>query len=172
MITENHKKESMSRAMIQAIAGKCGMTCSYSNFDYGIDIRIHDVAQRMDGDQVRYIDAGFNIAIQAKSTQIATTDGDCIKYDLDVKNYNDLRDVNVGEPRILVLLILHENESEWLHLSEEEMIMKRCLYWVSLRGWDPTDNKNTIRINIPRSNLFTEEALMELMEKRKGGIDL
>lgn len=172
MITVNHQKESLSRSLIQAVAGRCGMACSFSDFDYGIDVTVNDVSERMDNDKRRYIESGFTIAIQAKSTTTATLEDDDVVYDVEVKNYNDLRDPNVGTPRILVLLVLHDDEREWLALTEEQLIMKRSAYWHSLKGEPPTANDSTIRIRIPRTNVFNVEALQELMGRRKDGVDL
>jgi hypothetical protein len=172
MITRGHQKESLSRAMIQAIAGRCGMTCSYADFDYGIDVVVNDVTERSDSGKRRYIESGFSIAIQAKSTTEATVEGDAIIYDLAAKNYNDLRDVNVGTPRILVLLVLPQDESEWVALSEQQLIKKRCIYWHSLKGEPPTTNQAAVRIRIPRANLLNVESLQALMQRRKEGLEL
>ncbi|NJO93884.1 MAG: DUF4365 domain-containing protein [Hydrococcus sp. RM1_1_31] len=43
--------------------------------------------------------------------------------------------------------------------------MKYCGYWVSLQGYPETNNKKTVRISIPKEQLFTEKSLKKLMEE-------
>lgn len=176
LITLNHQMESLSRAYIQAIAGRCGMMCSRSEFDYGIDVKVLDVSVRMDqsGDQTipRYIESGFVLGFQAKSTTNVMIEDATVAYDLDVKAYNDLRDQDAGEPRFLVLLVLPDDDRDWLSISEEQLILRRCAYWCSLKGQPATSNTATIRIRIPRINLFDVNALRTLMERRKNGDEL
>ena len=172
MLTLNHRKESLARVYIQAIAGRCGMICSSPALDYGVDARIHEVGTRTDAGTTRYVESGFGIAVQAKTTSSPIIEETEIAYDLEIKTYNDLRETEVGEPRILVLLVLPTVETQWLHVTEEQLILRRCAYWMSLRGKPPTENRESIRIRIPRDNLFNVEALCALMQRRKDGDDL
>ena len=173
MTTLNHQKESLTRAYIQAVAARCGVTCSHPDHDYGIDLHLHEIAQRRDGDRTRFCEGGASIAIQAKSTTTAsvTLDDVEVAYDLEVKSYNDLR-IDVIEPRLLVLLVLPLDEAQWVNVTEEQLILRRCVYWMSLKGMPPTENSDKIRIQIPRSNVFSVEALRDLMQRRKNGDDL
>lgn len=172
MITVNHQKESLSRSLIQAVAGRFGMICSFSAFDYGIDVRILEVATREFHGKQQYRETGFCIDIQAKSTTSVAFEPDQVVYDLDARNYNDLCDPDVGTPRILVLLVLHEDKNKWLALTERRVVMKRCAYWYSLKGKPPTKNNRRVRIRIPRQNVFDARALHDLMQRRKNGGDL
>lgn len=92
MLTKNHREEAMSRAYIHAIAGRCGLSCSYRDFDYGIDVTVHEITERAG----RLVESGCTIDIQAKSSTIALIEDEAIVHDLEVKNYNDLRDPEVG----------------------------------------------------------------------------
>ena len=81
---------------------------------------------------------GFKLDIQAKSTTGFVRTKHEVKYDLRRKNYDDLRDTSVRTPRILVLLLLPANESDWLVTTEEALILRHCAYWLSLKGSPPT----------------------------------
>lgn len=176
MITLNHQMESLARAYIQAVVGRCGMMCSRSEFDYGIDVKVQDVSVRMDhhGGIVvpRYIESGHTLAFQAKSTTEAIIEETTVVYDLEAKTYNDLQDPDAGEPRFLVLLVLPEDQDEWLNITEEQLSLRRCVYWHSLKGQPFTTNTSTIRIRIPRTNIFDVDALRTMMERRRNGEDL
>src|SRR5260370_41183625 len=110
MLTIPHRQEALSRAYIQAVASKCGMSCSFRDFDYGIDVTLHEITRRDN----RYVESGFKLDIQAKSSINVIFEDDIVKYDVEKKTYDDLRDPNVGTPRILVLLALPDLEDAWL----------------------------------------------------------
>ena len=167
MLIRSHRQEALSRAYIQAIAVRCGLSCSFRAFDYGIDVTVHLIQQRRN----RYFETGFNLDIQAKSPFRATVTDENVLYDVEVKSYNDLRDPEVGTPRILVLLVQPEAETTWTEMTEEQLMLRRCAYWLSLRGQPLTKNANTIRVSIPRANWFSVEALQGIMERLRNGED-
>src|SRR5205085_1654536 len=117
-------------------------------------------------------ESGFKIDIQAKSTKNYQTDDTAVRYDTEVKNYNDLRDPKVGTPRILVVLCMPESESEWCDHTEERLLLRKCAYWMTLKGMPPTPNTKTVRVEIPRANRFNVEALNALMERVRAGDEL
>ena len=91
---------------------------------------------------------------------------------MELKTYDDLRDSQVGTPRILVLLVLPEKEDEWALFSEDQLILKRCAYWLSLKEWPATQNETSVRVSIPRANRFNVESLAQIMERRRQGDEL
>src|SRR5438093_1614359 len=104
LLTRNHRQEALSRAYIQAVAARCGMNCSFRDFDYGIDATVHEIKRRGG----HYAESGISLDIQAKSVCGPCPQEETVPYDLNVKNYEDLRDPDNPKPRILVLLILPE----------------------------------------------------------------
>lgn len=165
---ESHIKEGLSRAYAIAVAHRAGMNYSRPDFDYGFDGSFREV-QNYNG---RYCESGYCIDIQLKATVNVVLEEDCIKYDLEVKNYNDLVLEDVGIPRILVLFVLPQDDSQWLDISETGLVLKNCAWWCSLKGMEPSKNKDTIRIKIPKSQILTTESLRGLMNKVKMGEDI
>ncbi|MFM6039134.1 MAG: DUF4365 domain-containing protein [Sphaerospermopsis kisseleviana] len=53
--------------------------------------------------------------------------------------------------------------------SETELCLRRCAYWVSLRGQPQTQNTETVTVYIPRKNVFTVDALKNLMQTIQTG---
>jgi hypothetical protein len=73
-------------------------------------------------------------------------------------------------PRILVVLVMPEDEALWLTQTPEELTLRRCAYWISLKGQLTTTAVRTIRIGIPLAQVFSVEAVTRLMERvREGG---
>jgi len=159
VLTKTHRQEALSRAYIQAIAARCGLSCSFRDFDYGIDVELHHIKER----QGRYVESGFRVEIQAKSTTRAAVREADVLYDMEVKTYEDLRDPEVNCPRLLVLLVLPEDEADWTGMTEEHLILRRCAYWLNLRGRPATDNTDKVRVSLPRGNVFSVESLAAIM---------
>jgi hypothetical protein len=90
--------------------------------------------------------------------------GSDIVFDLDVATYDELRSVHAESAQLLVVLVLPEDATEWLALNEESLILKQCAYWHNLHGQPAVGNKETIRVHLPRLNIFGPEALRSLME--------
>src|SRR5215469_9173866 len=103
--------------------------------------------------------------VQMKTTIIIDEklDGDVIRYPLKRKNYDDLIMVNLLSPRILIVVTLPRDIEEWLSLSPEELVLRRCAYWVSLAGQQPSENETNVTVTLPRVNLFTVDALRSMM---------
>jgi hypothetical protein len=129
-------------------------------FDYGIDLTLHDIRRR----KQRRFESGFKVDIQAKSTIQGDSRNESIAYDLDVKTYDDLWDTEVGCPRILVVMLLPTDEMQWTYQSEEHLMLRHAAYWMSLKGMIEVRNQRSTRLAIPRTNLFSVEALTSIMD--------
>lgn len=62
-----------------------------------------------------------------------------------------------------------ENVSDWLHEDAQATAMRRCAYWLSLRGFPAVPNETTRSVRLPRSQLFNTTALREVMERIGSG---
>ena len=119
-----------------------------------------------------HAESGNKLDIQAKSTTRAGGTADGIRYDLDVRSYDVLRLPTARHPRILVVLFLPLDESRWCTQSEEELTLRHCAYWLSLRGRPLSTNRKSVRISLLRANVFSAEALRTMMSRIKAGEEL
>jgi len=69
-------------------------------------------------------------------------------------------------------LVQPREENDWTTLTEEHLLLRRCAYWLSLKGREQTANREKIRVSIPRTNLFSVESLQNLMLRVRTGDDL
>lgn len=171
MLTPEHQKEALARAYVAAVAGRAGMTCSFRDFDYGIDVTLTEVAERARQTRpgTRYNESGHKLDIQIKSTVRAAVLDEVVVYDLGVDAYDDLRETKVGTPRILVLLVLPKSRAGQLKQTEKALSLRQCCYWLSLKGAEKVKNLRTVRLRIPRENMFSEVALRKMVERIKQG---
>lgn len=164
-VTENHTKEMISSAYVQAICGYAGMNLMKFNNDYGMDgcfAYVKKVGNRR-------IEDGTRLDFQLKSSINVDIEEEYIKYNLEVKNYNDLVDEEVGTPRILIVYKMPQDKYEWIKVNTEKVTLKNCAWWCSLKGKKVSDNNQKKTIYIPKNQIFDEKALITLMNKiRKG----
>lgn len=109
------------------------------------------------------------IDAQVKCTEIASFSGQHLGFELKIKNYHELRPADVLVPRILIVVLVADQLTDWLTHSESEMAMRRCGYWVSLRNMPDTTNTSTITVQVPRTNHFTVGALEAMMQRVRDG---
>lgn len=169
MLTKQHIEEDLSKAYVQAVAAKAAVNLRIGDrtHDYTIDGTFHQITYM---NRSRH-ESGFSIDFQLKATKNLMMENDIVKYDLDAETYNYL--VNRANtprttPAILIILSLPKDEQNWLTLSEEELILRRCCYWIALEG-AVTDNSSSKRIEIPKANLLTPDLVNELLCKIEAG---
>lgn len=104
------------------------------------------------------------LELQLKCTSRDVVEENFLRYPLKLKNYNDSR-ISTLVPRILVVVLVPDNLADWLHQREEELCLRCCGYWVSLREMSETQNSSTVTVELPRLNRFTVEALQSILQR-------
>jgi hypothetical protein len=167
VLTNQHIAESLSRAYVRAIAGRAGLNLAVREYDYGVDGSFDEVVVR----QNRRVESGFSLSFQLKaSTQWQLNDAQVV-YDLEVKTYNDLilrRSMRTATPCILILLALPSDSMQWLICEETQLRLQGTCYWEYLSG-SLSENRQSVRIRIPRSQRLNPESLLTLIENVKIG---
>lgn len=164
-IPTEHMKERISIAYVSAVAAKAGVACRTTSApEYGTDVHLVKVNQ-ING---KYVDTGWILNCQVKSTTTCEIQGNNIVYDMDADDYNKLATWEGGSC-ILVVCWLSNTDDEWVYVTEDELIMKRCCYWLKISD-SPTLNKSKKRVFIPRSQVFTPETIVNLLEQVRQGV--
>ena len=78
-----------------------------------------------------------------------------------VAHYDKLRGADLAAPRFLAILMMPRAKSEWLSLTADELICRRCVRWVSLRN-APAVDQGDKTVYIPEENLLTPDAFKDL----------
>lgn len=159
----NNLKEQFSYAHIHAVvaaAGYCFKMSSREEDNDGIDLTIRALGSR--GSRSRP-----TVDVQVKSTASALREDSLnVYYDLDVDAYKKLCSNDYSNPYILILVLLPEKSDDWLSShTAQELCLRKCSYWKSFSGEPEIPNKKTIRVPIPKDNLFTVSALQKIMTK-------
>lgn len=156
----NAQKEQFSQAYVRAIAAVAGFAVAKpevddDSIDLSIKSRFHSVRPQLD--------------VQLKCTETLELADTQMGFPLKQKNYLDLSAPDVLVPRILVVLRVPADLTEWIHQDEDQLHMRRCGYWVNLAGFPVTQNDTSTTIQVPRSNRFTADALRNMMSRIADG---
>lgn len=159
LLTGANRKERLSRVYAHAVAARAGyLTAVYDKDQDGIDLRIQA------GGEMRPA-----IELQLKATvNLAATDDGYFRFPLKRRNYDLLR-IETQTPRLLVVLDLPRDESRWMTITADELVLRRRAYWLNLKGMDKTTNRISVTVRIPEQNVFNPESLQALMVQSPEG---
>jgi hypothetical protein len=109
----------------------------------------------------------ITINVQLKATiEVPTDNGNYLSYFVQgIKRYDKLREDHREPIRILMVLFLPEKHADWLSHSENELILKRCAFWMSLRNAPASDNRSGQTVKIPKDQILNSDNLKKLIER-------
>lgn len=157
------QKEQFSKAYVQAVAACAGFSWSVPSVDDdSIDMCLHRTG------------GGGTIRSPRLDLQIKCTDRESpmtaqFSYSVKLKNYDDLRDESVMVPRILIVVLVPDSLPDWLTHSETELTLRRCGYWLSLRGMPDSTNATGQTVQMNRLQQFNVDSLQAMMDRISNG---
>lgn len=161
-LAETDIQEELSLAYVRAVASSVGYSVEEVRKDRdSIDLRI--CAKGKLADDVN-LESPI-LSVQLKSSYAIEMVAEKLSFPLKLKNYNDLRRTKVQMPAILVVLVLPRERERWISWTPEQLELRHCAFWHSLRGSPETTNSTTCSIAIPREQTFTPQTLQDLMLK-------
>lgn len=166
-LTDKDIESEISYAYLHAVASHVGAGCNIANRasdGNGIDAIVTGWGPFENGGYLQEVD----IKVQLKAT-IGTPviNNRYISYYLKgINRYNDLRTDALATHRILVVMFLPKEVEHWLNITEEELMLKKCAYWVSLRGAPESQNDSGQTIYIPPNQIFNSKSLKEILATR------
>ena len=153
------QEEALSRAYAQAVAARAGYVTAVYDLDRdGVDLRIQA------GGAMR---PALELQLKATINLGQLHDGH-FRFPLNRRNYDLLRG-QTQTPRLLVVLDLPRDHREWMTITVDELVLRRCAYWLNLKGFEATENRRSVTVRIPSGNLFDVDGLRALMEQSREG---
>jgi hypothetical protein len=162
MLTRHQTESELSLAYLQAVAAWASFSVTVPHIDSdGVDALISGKG-RLQSDSLR---ASPRIEVQLKATVNAVANKENkIPFVLSGKNYKELSDLTVV-PRLLLLLALPTDRSQWLVHEPERLVMQKCAYFLNLKGYPVRSDVDSPTVYVPVCNKLTPEALIGLMIK-------
>lgn len=159
MLSQNDKKEEFSLVYVSAVSAMEGFAFEVIRRDRdSVDAVIRSNKKLRNESVINFV----NIEVQLKATSVPVISEGILKFVLPLKNYNDLRARSTSQ-RFLIVFVLPPNEADWLSLTTDQLILKKCSYWFSLKGMGETTNEDSVTINIPEANIFDNNKLKQIL---------
>jgi hypothetical protein len=173
ILTDQNIEAELSYAYLHAVAARAGMSCEVTGRhldNAGVDAAI-SARDQFAADSIW---TDITVHVQLKATvAVPADDGRRFSYFMkDVARYNRLRVGKAVPPKILVVLFLPQAAEHWLALTEEQLILKRCAYWVSLVGAAASTNDSGQTVYLPKVQVFSPECLRQLVTQLSRGSEL
>ena len=156
---DSKRKEEISISYLHALCAMKGISFEpQTHDDDSIDIMLKKVFCRADNSKYN-----AQISVQLKSTSSDYKEqAENYSYSLKKKNYDDLRMPATVKP-YLFLLILPEDDSDWVTHSIEELVIKKCMFWLDLKDLPDNDNTSSVTVYFPKSNYVSSETLDKIL---------
>lgn len=171
MLTPENIEAELCYAYVHAVAASAGVECIVSgrhSDNRGVDARLvswQPFPEEQLSDSVQ-------IEVQLKATTAAPVIvDDAYAYALrDILLYDSYRRPITLVPRIVVVLFLPQDQEQWLSHDVVALSLRRCAYWVSLRGASATRNTTSQTIYLPMDQPFNPQAVTTLMSRTAHGV--
>ncbi len=166
-LSTNDVESELSYAYLHAVASAAGAACSVTSRhedNAGVDAKIVGWGPFPNGGYRHEVD----LKVQLKATTATPSiDSGCLSYFLKgISRYDDLRSDAVSTPRILVVLFLPStSESDWIVHTNDALSLRKCAYWVSLRGAGESANDSGQTVYLPLAQRFDKEGLRDLFAR-------
>jgi Domain of unknown function (DUF4365) len=169
-LSQQNIESELSYAYLHAAAARVGVGCKVANRhddNAGVDAELTGWGPFPNGGYRQEVDIKVQLKATIKQPGVV---GNFYSYSLSgIKQYNDLRTDTVSTPRILVMLLLPPDEKEWLTLTEDALVLRKCAYWVSLRGAASSTNESSQTVYFPKNQTFDPEGLTDILSRVSRG---
>lgn len=151
-MTPKQRKEELSKAYVHAVAAASGLTIGAWSQDHGcVDVSIKAADKAV-------------IDLQLKATSRQSIErADHLAFQLEPGHYDTLRRAEVAAPHYLVVLWLPEAEEDWWAHSVEQLLIRKCAYYVLMTGM-PARDAEAPTVRVPLDQPFGPDALLRLMD--------
>jgi hypothetical protein len=153
-LTDNDIKSELSYAYLHAVSTHAGASCMVaprSMDGNGIDAILTGWGPFAKGGPLEEV--SIHIQLKATSVPPAVANGRIAYFVQGADRYEALRKETLTVHRLLVVLFLPEDSADWLAINDDRLLLKKCAYWLSLRGAPPSEPTGKT-VYIPQTQRF------------------
>jgi hypothetical protein len=168
-LTENDVKAELSYAYLHTVVSRAGFSCEVTgrlSDGAGVDAVLR-IRERLTPPP-SLLEFTVDVQLKATSGEPVLRD-DRYSFWLIRRHYDKLRMTEIRDPRILVVLFLPSEPSQWVEQTVDALLLRRCALWVCLYDAPPTDNQTGQTVYLPRENVFSVEGLRDMLARRATG---
>jgi hypothetical protein len=158
---ENERKQQLSVAYLHAVASAAGFACQTPGVDDdSVDRTV--VARGWVHEQALLRSPKIDVQLKSMTRAPLAVGEGSFTYRLRKKNYDDLRHRTMV-PRLLVVLLLPRDRSQWIEQNDERLLSRYAAHYVSLAGMPEASQRGKVPVVLSRKNLLSVENLHRLM---------
>nr|WP_169746803.1 DUF4365 domain-containing protein [Demequina gelatinilytica] len=143
-----------------AVAAAAGCNVWTSSFDDGVDMLLE---HKRPGQK----ECRIQLQLKATSSEKMITSTSVSAY-MSEKRWDEFRDPDPYEPRIVVVMALPDDQGEWAFATHDAFELRHCAYWVNIAG-EPAASSSRPIVTAPRANVFDDVAVCKMMAKIRAG---
>ncbi|PBB41308.1 hypothetical protein CK222_22320 [Mesorhizobium sp. WSM3866] len=163
-LSSQNIESELSYAYLHAVASSAGAACTgvtRHQDNAGVDAKLTGWGPFPEGGYLTEVD--INVQLKA-TTKAPSLIGNTLSYSLvGIQRYDDLRALTLSTARILVVLFMPKDSTDWLEHTDDALSLRKCAYWVSLRGAPASENETSQTVYLPKSQRFDALGLSALM---------
>ena len=163
-MTPEQRQEELSRAYLHAVAAQCGFALgSWTQDQSCIDVTV-GAAGVLGGGSLA--DPKLDLQLKCTANQSLIRE-DHVALQVVRRQYERLI-ARSYVPKMLVVLVLPEQEGEWVVHSAEQLMLRRCAYYRVTTGLPGITTDSTV-VHVPLANEFSPTALTTLLGRLSRG---
>ncbi|MDR1923796.1 MAG: DUF4365 domain-containing protein [Planctomycetaceae bacterium] len=161
-------QENLSFSYLHAVSSRAGGSCievGRNSDNNGVDAHLKFFGKFSDKkNSLTQID--INVQLKSKRHKLIIADNK-ISFPLSVEQYNKYIRKSTT-PFLFVLFHVSDDVQQWLTLSTDELILRKCAYWTGLYGASARSGQKTT-LHIPKKNILSVEQLKNIVRKISEG---
>jgi hypothetical protein len=164
-VTPEQRQEEISKAYLHAVAASGGFSVGSWTQDHGCVDATVGAATTVGGGAI----ARPKVDIQLKATSQQDLEHDeYVSWTLKIDHYDALR-APAHVPHLLVVLLLPENVDDSVEHTVEQLVIRRCAYWVKMTGMDAAAGESKT-VRLPKTQVLSPDALRDVLMQISAGV--
>ena len=161
---ETECKQQFSLAFAHAMVAAARCTIS----DLRSDVERIDFTVRQAAEHTKYSSAQVDVQMKCTERDVLRQDG--VHWSLTKDHYDALRDPKTINRKILVVLLVPAELDQWIHHSEERLLLRKSAYWLNLENF-PEIAKDSKTVILPKHQVFDVNHLLDMLSRIGSGGD-
>jgi hypothetical protein len=153
--------EAFQFSYLRAIAASAGcVIAGVPEIDEGVDVLLSHTADSHQYDRVAYLQ------VQMKSTSAFAGKGsEYVSARISGKRWNFYCADNPTIGKIIVVMSIPKDQAHWTFVRHKALSIHHCAYWVNIVGQPQVDENGATTVSAPKSQIFNDFALCDIMER-------
>lgn len=152
------QQETFQRSYLEAIVAAAGCILFEAKVDDGIDAIIKHRSTKHQND----VDQWLQIQLKATGSGTPGPNG-TVKAQFRKKRFELFATPTPTMHKIVVIMLQPPVVDDWMKASHENLKLMHCSYWVNIAG--ETTTANDPYVHAPRTNIFDDRALCDIMAR-------